>query len=77
MKTVPRRDLNPVFSEFNTILELAIRKFYLYDPPPVVTIVLKRFAQKSSGRFEKIAEHVEIPEFLDLSSYVLLKGKQN
>jgi hypothetical protein len=40
----------------------------------VLTIVLKRFIQKSNGRFEKISEHVDIPQYLDLSDYMLLRG---
>ncbi|CAD8082977.1 unnamed protein product [Paramecium primaurelia] len=53
----------------------ALRKFFLYDLPQVATIILKRFQQKSAGRFEKVTEQVEIPETIYLEDYTILKGE--
>jgi len=54
----------------------AIKKFFLYDPPPILTIVLKRFLQKSVGRFEKNGASIRIPLKLNLDKFTLLKAKK-
>lgn len=52
-----------------------MRRFYFYDLPMIVTVVLKRFQQKSAGRFEKVCDHVAFTETIDLSDYTLLRGE--
>jgi len=57
----------------NPILDKSIRKFYLYDPPKILTISLKRFKQKSYGGYEKNDIHIDFPEILNLDKYTLIK----
>ncbi|KAL4463166.1 hypothetical protein ABPG74_007167 [Tetrahymena malaccensis] len=55
----------------------AMKKFYLYETPQVLTLVLKRFVQTGNNRFEKINYHVEIPEIINVDPYTLIKNSSN
>ena len=50
------------------------RRFYIYDPPSVLTLVLKRYRQIGIGRFEKVNTQVKFGERLVLDPFVLLPG---
>jgi len=65
-----------IFSLIICLLAKAIKKFFLYDPPQILTIVLKRFLQRSVGRFEKNCTSIRIPQKLNLDKFTLLKAKK-
>ena len=58
------------------LLAKAIRKYFLYEPPAILTIVLKRFIQKSARVSEKNNTSVEIQERINLDAYTLVKSKK-
>ena len=60
----------------HVFLAKAIKKFFLYDPPQILTIVLKRFLQRSVGRYEKNCSSIKIPLRLNLDKFTLLKAKK-
>ena len=53
------------------------RRFFLYDPPQVLTLVLKRYRQIGIGKFEKVNTQVKFNETLILDPFVLLPGNCN
>jgi len=53
------------------------RRFYIYDPPKVLTLVLKRYRQIGIGRFEKVNTQVKFEEKLVLDPFVLLPVRKS
>jgi ubiquitin carboxyl-terminal hydrolase 16/45 len=53
------------------------RRFYIYDPPKVLTLVLKRYRQIGIGRFEKVNTQVKFEDKLILDPFVLLPVKKS
>lgn len=71
----------PLFSFHNTSYKCekcqmphCIRKYWLFDLPPVLTFAIKRFHHTTNGNFRKIDDHVSIPEALDLFEHTLQRG---
>jgi len=54
-----------------------LRKFFFYDPPQILTVVLKRFRQLGPNRFEKVNTHIKFEENLILDPFVLRKVKKS
>jgi Ubiquitin carboxyl-terminal hydrolase len=51
-----------------------VRKYWLFDLPPILTFTIKRFQHTTGGNFRKIDDHVEIPERLCLQKHTLVSG---
>ena len=53
----------------------AFKKYYIYTPPPLLVICLKRFSQSSHFSFKKSHKSVKIDPVIDLSKYTVFKKK--
>lgn len=51
----------------------SMRRFFIYDPPKILTLVLKRYRQVGLGRFEKVNTQVKFQETLVLDPFVTQK----
>jgi hypothetical protein len=51
-----------------------MRRFFIYDPPKILTLVLKRYRQVGLGRFEKVNTQVKFEETLNLDPFVTQKS---
>jgi hypothetical protein len=52
-----------------------MRRFFIYDPPKILTLVLKRYRQAGLGRFEKVNTQVKFEETLVLDPFVTQKSE--
>ncbi|EGR32539.1 hypothetical protein IMG5_078650 [Ichthyophthirius multifiliis] len=52
------------------------RQYYLYEPPKILTIVLKRFQQKNDKTLIKNVNQVDICEQISINEYSLIKLNQ-
>lgn len=65
-KYLKRKILNPIKLD-------VFRKFFLYEPPIILTLNIKRFVRRTKFRFEKVADYIEVPLKLNIDPYTIHK----
>jgi hypothetical protein len=64
-------------SEPRYVMRDARKRILIEKLPPVLVIQLKRFRQTARGFLQKVSQHVQIPETLDMKPFVVPEGVRN